>query len=170
MPAPPAAIEVGDEGRPADGPEDEVRAAERRGRARGLRAWSRELEGARATSASTCAGSSRTRRVERSTHGAGRRERVEGPVAQDLHPDLGQDPERGAVDRLDLVGGQDLDRPERVDQPPPRQLRDPGRGATRWRRRGSLGADPPDASGLLRSVSEPSRAMGVSDAVPVDGS
>ena len=46
-----------------------------------------------ATSSSTCAGSSRTRRVARSTSHP-RRPRVERPVAQDLDADLGEDPER----------------------------------------------------------------------------
>ena len=50
------------------------------------------------------------------------REDVERPVAEDLDPDLLEDPERRAVDRLDLVGRQDLDRLERIDEPPPRDL------------------------------------------------
>jgi len=35
---------------------------------------------------------------------------------------LGEDPERCHVDGLDLVGGQDLDRTERVDEAPPWEL------------------------------------------------
>ena len=53
---------------------------------------------------------------------AGRCEGIERPVAEDLDADLGQDPERGAVDGLDLVGGQDLERPERVGQAAPGEL------------------------------------------------
>ena len=128
---PPAAIEVAHEGRPADRPEDEVRAAEARCSAPGCGRAARNSDGAIATSASTWAGSSRTRRFE-PVHGrAGTGERVERPVAEHLDPDLGQDPQRRPVDRLDLVGRQDLDRPERVDQPPPRQLRETGRRAAR---------------------------------------
>jgi len=37
-----------------------------------------------------------------------------------LQPDLGQDAQRGVVDRLDLVGGQHLHRPEGIDDTPPR--------------------------------------------------
>ena len=123
---PPAAIEVAHERRPADGAEDEVRAAEARRRAPGSGRAAGTRAAPVATSASTWAGSRRTIRVARSTRRPGRRERIERPVAQDLHPDLGEDPQRRDVDRLDLVRGQDLDRAERVDQPPPRQLADPG--------------------------------------------
>jgi hypothetical protein len=54
----------------------------------------------------------------------GTRECGERPIPEDLHPDLGQDPQRRQVDRLDLVLGQDLDRPVRIDEPAPRQLPD----------------------------------------------
>ena len=63
------------------------------------------------------------------------------PVAEDLEADLGEDPQRRAVDRLDLVGGQDLDRPERVDEPAPRQLLDAPA------RRGAAGGGAPRAAG-----------------------
>ncbi len=89
------------------------------------------MGGAVATSASTWSGSSRTRRLARSTVAPARRERLERPVAEDLDPDLGQDPQRRAMDRLDVVGRQDLDRSERVDQASPRELGEPGRGAAR---------------------------------------
>ena len=52
---------------------------------------------------------------------------VERPLAEDLDPDLAQDPQRGQVDRLDLVGAQDLDRAERVDDRPPGEQGQPGR-------------------------------------------
>ena len=70
-------------------------------------------------------------------------ERVERPVAEDLHPDLREDAQRRDVDRLDLVRRQDLDRAIRVDQAPPRELADPGRGAPR---------STPGGVGLGRSV------------------
>ena len=65
-------------------------------------------------------------------HGAGQRihararprEGIEGTVAQDLHADLGQDPERRAMDRLDVIRRKDLDRTERVPEPAPGHLRD----------------------------------------------
>ena len=53
-------------------------------------------------------------------------ERIERAVAQALHADLLEDPERRPVDRLDLVGADDLERPERVAQRPPGQ---PGHAA-----------------------------------------
>jgi len=53
------------------------------------------------------------------------REQVERPVPEDLHPDLAQDPERGEVDRLDLVCTDDLDRAVWVDDRPPGQLGQP---------------------------------------------
>jgi hypothetical protein len=53
---------------------------------------------------------------------AGPAKGVERPVAEHLDPDLGQHPQRRPMDRLDLVRRQDLDRPERVGQPPPGQL------------------------------------------------
>ena len=127
---PPAAVEVAHEGRPADGPEDEVRAAEqdvplgvpgvqvelgRRGRDQRLDVVGIEPD--------TPVGAVDGR--------AGARERVERPVAEHLDPDLGQDPQRRPVDRLDLVRRQDLDRPERVGQPPPGELLQTGRGAAR---------------------------------------
>jgi hypothetical protein len=62
---------------------------------------------------------------------AGSREQVERTVAEDLHADLSEDPQRRSVDRLDLVLGQDLDRPIRVDESTPRQLTDATRCAAR---------------------------------------
>ena len=58
-------------------------------------------------------------------------EQVDRPVAEDLHADLAEDPERRPMDHLDLVRAQDLDRAVRVAQGPPRSLADTGRGATR---------------------------------------
>ena len=93
----------------------------------GFRACRSNRDGACATSSSTWAGSRRTSPGRPVDRRAGPPERVKRPVAEDLHPDLGQDPQRGEVDRLDLVGRQDLDRAERVDQPSPGQLRQAGR-------------------------------------------
>jgi hypothetical protein len=42
---------------------------------------------------------------------------------QEIHADLGEHPQRCGVDRLDLVGGHDLERRERVAQALERQLR-----------------------------------------------
>ena len=127
---PPATIEVVDERRAADGPEDQVRATEDDVPLR-VPGVELELDGAVATSASTWAGSSRTLRVEPIDRRAGAGEGVERPVAQDLDADLGQDPKRRLVDGLDVVVRQDLERPERVDQPSPRQLRETRRLAAR---------------------------------------
>ena len=63
-------------------------------------------------------------------HRAGAFEDVEGAVAEALHADLGQDPERRLVDGLDLVVGQDPERFERVDEPAERQSLDARSGAT----------------------------------------
>src|SRR5262245_66560157 len=52
-------------------------------------------------------------------------EQVDRPSAEHLDADIAQDPQPRLVDRLDLVGAQDLDRRERVDDPPPGQPRDP---------------------------------------------
>jgi hypothetical protein len=62
--------------------------------------------------------------------GAGAAEGIQGPVPEDLHADLGQDAQGGPMDRLHLIGGQDLDRPERVDQPAPGKPPDPAADAT----------------------------------------
>ena len=83
---------------------------------------------------------------------AGAGEGVERPVAEHLDPDLGQDPQRRRVDRLDLVGRQDLDRAERVDQPPPRELWQTRRGAARAAAAGRRAARP-RASGGRRDSS-----------------
>jgi hypothetical protein len=56
--------------------------------------------------------------------GAGADEEIDRPVAEDLDPDLGEDPEGRPVDLLDVVGRQDLERSERVRQRPERELRD----------------------------------------------
>jgi len=77
-------------------------------------------------------------------HRAGGREGVERPVTEDLDADLGQDPERGVVDRLDLVGGQDLDRSKGIDEAAPREdgrprRRTPGTPARPVAGRGGIG-------------------------------
>ena len=116
---PPAAVEVADERRPADRAEDQVRATEEHVAlgvpgvqpelARGRRHQRLDLRGIEADH--PC----------RPIHlRSGPRQRVERPVAKDLHPDLREDAQRRDVDRLDLVGREDLDRAIRVDQPPPR--------------------------------------------------
>ena len=69
---------------------------------------------------------------------SGTRERVKRPVSEDLHADLREDAQRRDVDRLDLVRREDLDRAIRVDQAPPRELADPGRGAP-WSTPGGVG-------------------------------
>jgi hypothetical protein len=56
-------------------------------------------------------------------------EPVDGCSAQDLDADVAQDPQPRLVDRLDVVGAQDLDRRERVDDSPPGQPRDAAPGA-----------------------------------------
>ena len=118
---PSAAIEVADEGRPADGPEDEVRAAEHDVP---LRVPGVELElGRRQSRPAPRPGPGRGGRCGRSVDrraGAANASSARSP--RHLHADLGQDPQRRPVDRLDLVGRQDLERPERVDQPAPGQL------------------------------------------------
>ena len=127
---PPAAVEVAHERRPADRAEDQVRAAEEHV-ALGVPGVQPELARGRRHQRL------HLRRIEadhprRPIHlRSGPRERVERPVAEDLHPDLGEDAQRRHVDRLDLVRRQDLDRAIRVDQAPPRELADPGRGAPR---------------------------------------
>ena len=127
---PPAAIDVADEGGAADGTEDEVRATKD------------EVPFRVASVQAECGGRERDKSLglggvetdppvvtihERSGGG----ERLEHAITEDLDPDLGQDPERGVVDRLDLVCGEDLERAERVDEGPPGQLLDPGCGAAR---------------------------------------
>ena len=119
----PATIDVRDERRPADRAEHEMAGAEddvpfrvarverelgRRGRDELL-----DLGGVEADVAGEAVHS-----------GARPGKRVEHAIAQDLEADLGEDPERGPVDGLDLVLGQDLDRAERVGQPPPGELLD----------------------------------------------
>jgi hypothetical protein len=51
-------------------------------------------------------------------------EQVDRPVAENLDPDLGQDPERSPMDLLNVVGRQNLERSEGVRQRPERELRD----------------------------------------------
>ena len=88
----------------------------------GLRAWSRNSDGARETSDLDPGGSRRTFLEGPPSVALAVRERVKRPVAEDLHPDLGEDSKRRPMDRLHLVGGQDLEWPERIDQSPPGQL------------------------------------------------
>ena len=123
VPGSASAVEVAHEGRAADGAEDEVVAAEQHVALRVPRVQ-RELARRQRDELLDLA------RVEpdvarRSIDpGAGPGERIEGAVAEHLEPDLGEDAQRRLMDRLDVVRGQDLDRPVRVHQPPPRQLAD----------------------------------------------
>ena len=61
----------------------------------------------------------------------GSHERLQRPVTKDLDTDLRQDPQGCAMDRLELVARQDLDRLEWVRQGPPREPSEPGRWTTR---------------------------------------
>jgi len=70
---------------------------------------------------------------------AGPREDIQGPIAKHLDADLGQDPERRQMDRLELVRGQDLERTERVDQAPPRETRHAAAGPAVLAARGAGG-------------------------------
>ena len=127
---PPATVDVGDEGGAADGREDDVAVTERQAlrgvagvkpeRRRGLRDELLDVGRVEPHAARLA--------VDRR---AGRGQQVDGPVAEELDADLGQDPERRAVERLDLVGGEDLDRAVGVPDGPPRQLGDPARRPTR---------------------------------------
>ena len=127
---PPAAVEVAHEGRAADGPEDEVRAAEG-DVPLGVPGVQIELGRSSRDQRLDVVGIEPDAPVGAVDGRAGARERIERPVAEHLDTDLGQDPQRRPMDRLDLVRRQDLDRPERVRQPPPRELLQTGRGATR---------------------------------------
>src|SRR4029078_12267438 len=62
---------------------------------------------------------------------AARPQPIDRAVAQDLHADLLEDPERGAMDRLDLVRGEDLERAEGILEAPGRELTDPAVDASR---------------------------------------
>jgi len=126
----PAAIEVADEGWATDGPEDEVRSPEADV---ALRVPGVQLELGR------CGRDQRLdlTGIEPDVPGQpvdrrpGCPERVERAIAEDLDADLGEDPERGMVDRLDLVRRQHLEGSERIDEPTPWQQRETGRGAAR---------------------------------------
>jgi len=63
--------------------------------------------------------------------GARAGERVECPVAEDLDPDLRQHAQRRSLYRFDGVHREDLDRAERVGQPPPWELLQARRRAPR---------------------------------------
>jgi hypothetical protein len=132
VPGPASPVEVGHEGRTADRAEDEVAPADR-DRSRRIPG----VNGDRRRSAPD-------ERVDEATvepDPPGRpiddraltrpREQVQRPVAEHLDAHLTQDSQRCAVDRLDLVGRHDLERPERVDEPAPRHLGDTARGSAR---------------------------------------
>ena len=148
---PAAAVEVGDERRPADGAEDEVGAAEDDVplRVAGVepelgRRGPDQLLGVGRVQADAS--------LEAVDPGAGRRERVQHAVTEDLEPDLGQDPERRAVDGLHLVGRQDLERPERVRQAAPWKLLDRAAGPPRPAAMGLGGRRGGVARGVGRGV------------------
>ena len=124
---PSAAIEVGHERRPADRAEDEVAVPEDEVRAPGSARAARSATG-RARRAPRPApgragpglpGHGRRPRARRARRRASKQ--IQRPAAEHLHADVSQDRQRGAVDRLDLVRGQDLQRRVGVDDAPPRQ-------------------------------------------------
>ncbi len=122
----PATIEVAHERRAADGAEHEVGAAELEV-AFGVAGMHPERRGRESHELLDLAGVQADRPGLTIDPCAGAGKRVQRSIAEHLEPDLGEDPQRGPVDRLHMVGGQELDRPERVDQPSPRELRDPRR-------------------------------------------
>ena len=146
----PAAIEVADEGRARRPPRRRGSSRRRRCRARGSGRGARTWRARVGDQRLDLVGIEPDTAVRPIDGRAGAGERVEGPVAEHLDADLGQDPERGAVDRLDVVGRQDLDRPERVGQAPPRELGEPGRGAARPAARAVVRAGGSVCSGLVR--------------------
>ena len=102
----PAAVEIADEGRAADRAEDQVRPAEGDVRS-GLRAWSSNVAGAVAIRASTWAGSSRTRRVDRSTDAPApanasrtRSPRTSTPISARIRSDARWIASRWSADRI----------------------------------------------------------------------
>ena len=142
---PASAIQVVGEGRTADRREHEVAAAEDDVPLRVPRV-ERELAG-RGRDQRLDVGRVQAHLPGASVHHrAGSGERVQGSVAQDLHADLGQDPQRREVDRLDLVVRQDPERLERIDEAAPRQLLDARRGPARAAMRSGAGR----AQGIAR--------------------
>ena len=125
MSRPAGLIKIRDEGRPADRPEHEVAPAEAQG-ARRIAGVEVELGGGTRDECLELGRVEPDASVVPIDHRARRLEGVERPIAEDFHADLGQDPERRMVDRLDLIAGQDLDRTERVDQRAPWQARQAG--------------------------------------------
>ena len=130
---PAAAVEVGHEGRSADGAEDQVAAAERDVAPRVAsveRELGRRLRDELLDQPAVEPGVAPAPVDD----GSGPGEHVERPVTEHLDADLAEDPERGPVDRLDLVCAEDLDRPEWVHDRPPRELAETGGGRRprRW--------------------------------------
>ena len=126
---PAAAIEVRHERGPADGAEHEMALAEDDVPFRVPRVQ-RELRRRRGDELLDLRGVEADVAGQPVHAGARPGEGVQDAIAKDLEPDLGQDPERGPVEGLDLVRGQDLDRAERVGQPAPRELLDPSHDAS----------------------------------------
>ncbi len=121
---PPATVEVGHEGWPADRAEDQVVAAQGHVALR-VAGVQPELGGCLRYELLDQAVIEPDRAAAPVDLGAGRREQVDRLVAEHLEADLAQDPERRPVDRLDLVRAEDLDRAKRVDDRAPGQLGDP---------------------------------------------
>ena len=119
---PPAPIQVGDVGRAADRPERHPVAADP-DVVRRVPGVQRERRTARSRSTSvTMSGSKWTRCVPGSTVAPGRHQQVARFGVEEVHPDLGQDPERPDVDRLQLVGRDRLGRAVRHPRLRPRAL------------------------------------------------
>ena len=67
-------------------------------------AWRVKVEGAVRIVSVTMSGSNRTRSTARPDVGAGALQEIAGTLVEEVHPDLGQDPEGRDVDRFELVG------------------------------------------------------------------
>ena len=128
---PPAAVEVAHERRPADRAEDDVRATEEHV-ALGVPRVQPELARGQSPPATPPARDRGGPSVSPdppalrppASASSARSPRTSIPISD-------EDAQRRDVDRLDLVRREDLDRAVRVDQAPPRELADPGRGAPR---------------------------------------
>ena len=87
-----------------------------------MRAWSVNCEGAVLISSLTISGSKRTRCESGVTAGPCRAEDLARVGVEEVHPDLGQHAERADVDRLQLVGRQELRRAHVHPRLGPRRL------------------------------------------------
>ena len=123
---PPAAVEVGDERRAADGTEHHPPTTEGHvaKRVAGMEGELGRRPGDERLDEAVVEADAAGRPID---GGTGPGKHVDGAGAEDLDPDLAEDPERRPVDRLDLVRAQDLDRRERVLDRSPGQLAEPRR-------------------------------------------